>query len=1155
MCKSNIFDVLKKCENEREKVLFNFITDENISKSIAAHLDKIVHYMPTFDKHNIEHSHAVLKYMDDILGEHVEKLSNVELFLLYMSAIMHDTGMALTTTEDNLMNLCDKVNITKIKELINNHSNSLSYKKLRTWIEKNKEQIYGHLLNNGIYSQNYIFGFTSEEDLINYLADLSKKYIEFSRSKKLWSKGQLSLREDFIRTYHSWFSSINCMNLIKCFNNTSLHNYGKIIVDMLGKICYSHNIEWIEAQNLLNCEKTVLWDNSVPDLVFLAAILRVADYLHFSYDRALVSASYENGNNNNIHWKVKATGILFRIKRENNKLTVCVNAPCKDPEEYYFIKNMIPNIEKEIYNLANCEKTKMLGIDFEKNIDAKGLKSCSNDFIPADNFGIRMQSNNIFKLLMSEELYSDKWACLRELYQNALDACKCINALQNNVCGNIEFGLDNCKKMEEDRSYIYCMDNGIGMNNDIIINYLLNVGNSFYQSEDFYSMFPVNSDVISPVSQFGIGIWSSFMVCDMIEITTKRVSEDPICFTINGEKGYSYYSKSDEDIVSALGEHGTFVKLFLKDSLKSEITDDLMNSKRLCENIFLMSTRDAKINLFAETHEYFEIRIEDNPDFMYKTAQIRNANNNVKNLFVVLKHYIKHTNEDVKVQVRCKKNKKDGKEYELLNINEYDRIDFDKNTLINIIEFNPHDKFLNFLNQYEKCLDRKYITVRTSNCNYYNVLFLPRMGTTNVNSSQLLFSRLFEANKAGFLIDGIYVDYYDVINKTANDLGYYIIDFVGKKRPRLSVDRLHILEISDEIKKEIEELMDEAADAEIKTIIKYLESIPIAYRDSVENEVWKYYFSSRWYMTRNIIKIILQKKYNISWIEIRKYTDKQTLYEFFKADEIHINNNINYRISSSIFKHLISNKIAISKEVKFDSEKIICRCSNAIKPNTFIYNPYFFYHQLIYKKGFFSDTDYEQYDLVNSLFPLINESLFVLLSKNNIGVKKTKEIIQGELIRGFDIQHFFQLDSLCVHNNNIYIRPYLDDDLNIDYTSDKMLDYPSSYRKIEERKNYFVYIFIASSLSDKERQYIEPYKYTDPRFYHGAINGWSILWTESMYNVILPGKQSKEKMLAELSDLYWTDSRYPTYFCDGTEITFDYVKELRKQICELDNES
>lgn len=68
-------------------------------------------------------------------------------------------------------------------------------------------------------------------------------------------------------------------------------------------------------------------------------------------------------------------------------------------------------------------------------------------------------------------------------------------------------------------------DNGVGMNQHIIDNYYTNVGCSYYSSREFSELMVSFKSSFTPISRFGIGILSCFMVCDSMEVTTRRIRE------------------------------------------------------------------------------------------------------------------------------------------------------------------------------------------------------------------------------------------------------------------------------------------------------------------------------------------------------------------------------------------------------------------------------------------------------------------------------------------------------------------------------------------------------------------------------------------------------------------------------------------------------
>ena len=127
-----------------------------------------------------------------------------------------------------------------------------------------------------------------------------------------------------------------------------------------------------------------------------------------------------------------------------------------------------------------------------------------------------LQDEQITKLIMGERLYGDKTACIRELLQNAIDTCREARELRPaSWKPKIEVAEGN------DGRVLEMHDNGMGMDEYIVREYFSKVGFSYYQSADFEGSF-------QPISEFGIGILSCFMLADRIEVETKKTDADAV---------------------------------------------------------------------------------------------------------------------------------------------------------------------------------------------------------------------------------------------------------------------------------------------------------------------------------------------------------------------------------------------------------------------------------------------------------------------------------------------------------------------------------------------------------------------------------------------------------------------------------------------------
>jgi len=155
---------------------------------------------------------------------------------------------------------------------------------------------------------------------------------------------------------------------------------------------------------------------------------------------------------------------------------------------------------------------------------------------PHVNF--QLAHDEIRELLMGEQLYGDPGLAIRELYQNALDACRYREArlkylkqtgqyqrLYQQWQGRIIFRQD---KDRNGREYIECEDNGIGMAMLHLSQCFARAGRRFADLPEFIEEQaewlkhdpPIR---LYPNSQFGVGVLSYFMLADEIEVETCRL--------------------------------------------------------------------------------------------------------------------------------------------------------------------------------------------------------------------------------------------------------------------------------------------------------------------------------------------------------------------------------------------------------------------------------------------------------------------------------------------------------------------------------------------------------------------------------------------------------------------------------------------------------
>ena len=454
-------------------------------------LDHFIVAFPKYTLHNRLHQQNIIRLMGELLDRKLNELSGLESAMLILSAIYHDIGMVFSTTE---------------------------------------------LDNVG-----------SEPDFEIFLKENPKARLQFEEAKKTFSS-------EIVEWYCRWTHG----KRVWIYLNKVDIDIPFLWDDMpfkreLGNVCQSHteSVEHIKRHEenfktdfLLKC-----------DLTFCSLLLRLSDIMDFDNSRTPKSV-YEyleldkarKGTDavSDEEWHKHLSSRGFKFDRSKGKTKLLFFAVPEQPKVEINIRKFLGAVEGELHACSKlikyCSiKWQHLDIPIEINLDniiSKNYKS--------GNYHFSLSEDSIMTLLTGEGLYDDQYIFLRELLQNALDTSRHREFREKIANTNFKAAAIEVSFFTDRDGYQWFRidDFGMGMNQEIIQNHLLKKGESYYNSDKFklerlQIQENEHTDFV-PISRFGIGLLSCFMVGDKIEINTMHNDEPNNAYrlSLEGRNGF-----------------------------------------------------------------------------------------------------------------------------------------------------------------------------------------------------------------------------------------------------------------------------------------------------------------------------------------------------------------------------------------------------------------------------------------------------------------------------------------------------------------------------------------------------------------------------------------------------------------------------------------
>ena len=480
-------------------------------------MDQYYRAFPKYTLHNQEHLKNILRLIGELLGDNCEKLSDLECAIIILTVCFHDIGMVFSDGE--------------LKSI-------------------SKEADFQKFLDNDYHAK---WLYAKNENTINL--ELAEWYCRSQHAKRVWLFLN-GLDED------KWD--------------------GVSLKQQIGVICESHNQDVVSLFSA-GFEPEFLGE---ADLRFCAILLRLGDILDFDSSRSPHSVyeflELDHPKNrledvSHMEWNKHLNSKGFQIKHEAGECRLLFIAGPDHPQIEKNIRSFLDIVDRELMGckkiLPVCSK-KWNSFILPEKVDRTNIKPTN---YKSGNYHLALDENKIIKLLTGENLYEHDFVFIRELLQNAIDTSR-MRDLHERSNGNMEFKISpiqiSCWLDADGYRWVRVDDYGMGINDYIISNHLLKKGDSVYSSDYFYIQREKFKEKLKtefrPISRFGIGLLSCFLLGDQLEINTKSI---PI-----PETG----SEEESSRLSIAGLQGEY----MLQSKKENNRPALMPSKYRAENDF-----------------------------------------------------------------------------------------------------------------------------------------------------------------------------------------------------------------------------------------------------------------------------------------------------------------------------------------------------------------------------------------------------------------------------------------------------------------------------------------------------------------------------------------------------------------------------------------
>ena len=456
----------------RKDTDFQFLAElDSLRKRVSGEVRHINGLFPEYTPHDEEyHLKPLFHIADTVLGgAKLEEMNSGELFVLAASLYGHDWGMAVSEAE--------------------------------------RDFILQGRLSEGV----------GEDDLW-IVRDERGCFAKFAREQGLepdkrgfFGEVPVEVWREYVRRTHAVRSARRVERYFQAMGG---------VADAVSRVCEGHWVEFEDLQNETRYPANFPLLRETANLRAVALYVRLIDLFDLGEDRTpyviwKFVAPRDPGSK--MEWdKHRAlrpvTCTCFQDER-----VVRVEGSTDDHEVYAALEDLRIFCEEQLkgsndlLRRMNDQRHRVAVHHLDWRVAARGFEPVSIRF--------EFDRESMFDVLSDEIYRGDRYVFLRELLQNSIDAIRMRRevlrreGIEDEKIGVIRVTVEHAKNGD---AVVAWHDDGIGMDEYVVRNYLAVAGKSYYRSGDFERL----GLTMDPISRFGVGILSCFMVADRVEIET-----------------------------------------------------------------------------------------------------------------------------------------------------------------------------------------------------------------------------------------------------------------------------------------------------------------------------------------------------------------------------------------------------------------------------------------------------------------------------------------------------------------------------------------------------------------------------------------------------------------------------------------------------------